>query len=145
VAHVAPRAMIDVMNKLRTDSADRRAGLTLAGAYCVFAGVSEIWVGITGNWLGILSTPLKPSFWTALVGACYVAAGISLLSKRRTGLLLGMVFILLEVVGRVCLVRIGTYPSKGPDVIKSVVGGGIALSVAAYVANQWRKFAAARA
>jgi hypothetical protein len=134
------------MDKLRTtSSADRRAGLTLAGGYCIFAGVSEIWVGITGNWLGLLSTPLKPSVRTALVGACYVAAGISLLSKRRTGALVGVVFILLEVVGRVHLVRIGTYPSKGPDVIKSVVGGVIALIVAAYVANQWRKFDATRA
>ncbi|MGZ6779476.1 MAG: hypothetical protein ACXVGO_10835 [Mycobacterium sp.] len=121
--------------------ADRRAGLILAGAYCVFAGISEVWVGITGNWLGILATPLKPSFWTALVGTCYVAAGISLLSKRKTGSLLGVAFILLEVAGRVHLVRIGTYPSKGPDVIKNVVGGVIALGVAAYVANQWRKFA----
>ncbi|MCV6972040.1 hypothetical protein [Mycobacterium bohemicum] len=107
--------------------------------------MSEIWVGITGNWLGLLSKPLKPSFRTVLVGACYVAAGISVLSKRKTGLLLGIVFTLLEVVGRVHLVRIGTFPSTGPDVIKSVVGGGIALGIAAYLGTEWRKFAAVAA
>lgn len=135
------RIMMDLVGRLRTtSSADRRAGLTLTGSYCIVAGLSEIWVGITGSWLGILSTPLKPSSRTALVGACYVAAGISLLSKRRTGALLSIVFILLEVVGRVHLVRIGQYPSRGPDAVKSVVGGVIALFLAVYVANQCRKF-----
>lgn len=90
----------------------------------------------------LLSVPLKPSFWTALVGAFYVAAGISLLSKRRTGALLGIVFISLEVLGRVYLVRIGTYPSRGPDFVKSVVGGAIAILVVGYVATQWKKFGA---
>ena len=99
-----------------------------------------MWVGITGNWMGLLSKPLKPSFWTALVGIFYVAAGISLLPKRRTGTLLGIVFILLEGLGRVHLVRIGTYPSRGPDLVKSVVGGAIALLLVAYLANQWREF-----
>ena len=91
-----------------------------------------MWVGITGNWMGLLSRPLKPSFWTAVVGIYYVAAGISLLPKRRTGALLGIVFILLEVLGRVHLVRIGTYPSTGPDFVKSVFGGAIAILVVVY-------------
>jgi len=91
-----------------------------------------VWVGITGNWMGLLSRPLKPSFWTAVVGIYYVAAGISLLPKRRTGALLGIVFILLEVLGRVHLVRIGTYPSTGPDFVKSVFGGAIAILVVVY-------------
>jgi len=91
-----------------------------------------VWVGITGNWMGLLSKPLKPSFWTAVVGIYYVAAGISLLPKRRTGALLGIVFILLEVLGRVHLVRIGTYPSTGPDFVKSVFGGAIAILVVVY-------------
>lgn len=118
----------------------RRTGITIVAGYCIFAGLSEVWVGITGNWMGLLSKPLKPSFWTALVGIFYVAAGISLLPKRRTGALLGIVFILLEVLGRVQLVRIGTYPSRGPDFVKSVIGGAIAILVVVYLATQWRKF-----
>jgi hypothetical protein len=112
----------------------------IAAGYCIFAGLSEVWVGITGNWMGLLSKPLKPSFWTALVGAFYVAAGISLSLKNRTGALLGIVFILLEVLGRVRLVCTGIYPSRGPDFVKSVVGGSIAVLVVVYVASQWRKF-----
>jgi hypothetical protein len=118
----------------------RRTGITIAAGYCIFAGLSEVWVGITGNWMGLLSKPLKPSFGTALVGFFYVAAGISLLPKRRTGALLGIVFILLEVLGRVHLVRTGTYPSRGPDLVKSVVGGTIALLLVVYLASRWREF-----
>ena len=118
----------------------RRTGVTLVAGYCIFAGLSEVWVGITGNWMGLLSKPLRPSFRTALVGAFYVAAGISLLPQRRTSALVGIVFILLEVLGRVHLVRIGSYPSRGPDFAKSVVGGAIALLVVVYLATQWRKF-----
>ena len=118
----------------------RRTGITIVGGYCIFAGLSEIWVGITGNWMRLLSQPLKPSLQTALVGTCYVAAGISLLSKRRAGALLGVVFVLLEVLGRVQLIRVGTYPSRGPDFRKTVVGGAIAILVVAYVVTQWRRF-----
>jgi len=117
----------------------------MVAGYCVFAGLSEVWVGITGNWMGLLSKPLKPSFRTALIGVFYVAAGISLLPKRRGGALLGIVFILLEVLGRVHLVRTGIYPSRGPDAAKSVVGGVIAMLVVVYLATQSRKFDAGHA
>ncbi len=116
------------------------AGIRIVAAYCIFAGLSEVWVGIIGNWMGLLSKPLKPSLWTALVGACYVAAGISLSLKKRTSAPLGVAFILLEVLGRVCLVRSGAYPSRGPDFLKSVVGGAIALLLVVYLASQWRKY-----
>jgi hypothetical protein len=118
----------------------RRTGITIVAGYCIFAGLSEVWVGIAGNWMGLLSKPLKPSFWTALVGVFYVAAGISLLPKRRTGALVGIVFILLEVLGRVHLVRIARYPSRGPDFVKSVAGAAIVVLVVVYLATQWRKF-----
>jgi uncharacterized membrane protein YccC len=130
----------EAMTFAKASARPRRTGITIVAGYCIFAGLSEVWVGITGNWLGLLAKPLKPSFLTALVGSSYVAAGIALLSKRRTGALLGIVFVLLEVLGRVHLVRTGRYPSRGPDLVKSVVGGAIAILVVVYVAAQWRKF-----
>jgi hypothetical protein len=127
-------------DEVRAVPQPRRTGIAIAAGYCIFAGLSEVWVGITGNWMGLLSKPLKPSFWTALVGSFYVFAGVSLLPQRRTGAILGIIFILLEVLGRVHLVRIGTYPSRGSDFVKSVVGGTIALLLVAYLISQWRKF-----
>jgi len=131
---------MNLLDEATTCAKPRRTGITIAAGYCIFAGLSEIWAGITGNWMGLLSEPLKPSFRTALVGSAYVAAGISLLSKRRTGALLGVVFVLLEVLGRVHLVRTGRYPSGGPDFVKSLIGGAIAILVVVYVTAQWRRF-----
>ena len=108
----------------------RRTGITIAAGYCIFAGLSEVRVGITGNRMGIAvqarSNPTVPELPSA--GFFDVAAGISSLPKRRTGALLGIVFILLEVLGRVHLVRTGTYPSRVPGPRKRVsFGGTIAL------------------
>lgn len=114
----------------------RSTGLMVAAGYCIFAGLSEVWVGITGNWMGLLAKPMKPSFVTALVGAFYVAAGLSLLSRGRAGAPLAVVLILLEMLGRVHLVRTGAFPAKGPDAVKNVVGGLTAAAVAVYVAKQ---------
>jgi hypothetical protein len=94
--------------------------------------------------MGLLSQPLKPSLRTALVGAFYVAAGISLLSERKTGVLLGISLILLEVLGRIHLVRRGMYPSRGADLVKSVVAGAIAILIVIYLVAQWRKLDAGK-
>ena len=40
----------------------------------------------------------------------------------------------------VYLVFIGIAPAHGPDAIKIVIGGAIALGVIGYVVAQWRKF-----
>lgn len=117
-----------------------RIGITIVTIYCIIAGLAEIWVGITGNWMGILSTPLKPSFWTALIGIFYLLAGISLIPKKKLGAILGMAFIILEILARVNLVLIGVYPSQGVDLIKSIIGATIALALIIYLITQWEKF-----
>lgn len=117
-----------------------RIGITIVSLYCIIAGLAEIWVGITGNWMGILSTPLKPSFWTALIGIFYVFAGISLLPKKKWGAILGIAFIVLEILARVNLVLVGIYPSHGVDLIKSIIGATIALALIIYLITQWEKF-----
>lgn len=115
-------------------------GITIVTIYCIIAGLAEIWVGITGNWMGILSTPLKPSFWTALIGIFYLLAGISLIPKKKLGAILGIAFIVLEILARVNLVLIGVYPSQGVDLIKSIIGATIALALIIYLITQWEKF-----
>ena len=98
-------------------------------------------MGITGNYLGILSRDIEPSFSTAVIGAFYSLGGLSLLTMKKWGAVLGNVFITAEILGRVYLVMAGIAPSKGGDVVKIVVGGVMALSaVILYVGLQWKKF-----
>ena len=112
----------------------------MVAGYCIFAGLSEVWVGITGNWMGLLSKPLKPSFWTALVGTFYVAAGISLLPKEEPVRYWASPSSCLRFLGAFTWSGSACYPSRGPDFVKSVVGGAIAILVVVYLATQWRKF-----
>ena len=115
-------------------------GIVAVGVFAIVAGLGEIIVGVTGNYLGILSKPLEPSAVTVLVGACYSLGGAFILTSKKWGAVLGIAFIAAEILGRIYLVATGVVPSTGPDAIKIVVGGAIALVLIGYVASQWRRF-----
>ena len=95
-------------------------------------------VGITGNYLGILSHPMAPSIATAVVGAFYSLGGLFILTLRKWGAAIGILFIVAEVLGRVYLVGTGITPAHGLDGLKIVVGGVIALALVAYALWRWR-------
>jgi hypothetical protein len=121
-------------------SRPRHLGITLVSIFAIVSGINEIVVGITGNFLGILSKDLPPSFATALVGAFYSLAGLSLQTMKKWGAVLGIVFLSAEILGRIYLVVARVAPSKGGDAVKILVGGLIALALIVYVAFQWKKF-----
>src|SRR5262245_15174708 len=109
---------------------------------CVFAiisGLTEVVVGLTGHTFGILSKDLKPNAATAVVGAFYSLGGLSLLTMKKWGAVLGILFISAEILGRMYLVSIGTDPSTGRDAIKIVIGGVIAFGLILYVSSQWKR------
>lgn len=107
--------------------------LVLALILIVF-GAGEVWVGLFGNYLGILSKALQPSAATAVVGSFYCLAGVMLLiTRRRWGAILSLIFIGLEVLGRAYLVLIGVAPASGPDLVKIIIGGVIAVGFMFYI------------
>ena len=112
----------------------------MVAIFAVIAGLGEVVVGFTGNTFGILSKDLKPNAATAIVGAFYCLGGLSLLTMKKWGAVLGIVFISAEILGRVYLVSFGIGPSRGEDVVKIVIGGAIALGVVLYACSQWNKF-----
>lgn len=117
----------------------RHLGITLVAIFAVIAGLGEVVVGFTGNTLGILSKDLKPNAATAIVGAFYCLGGLSLLTMKKWGAVLGILFISAEILGRMYLLSIGTAPSTGGDAIKIVIGGVIAFALILYVSSQWKK------
>ena len=118
----------------------RRLGIILISIFAILSGINEVVVGLTGNFLGILSKPIPPSFATVTVGAFYSLAGLFLLTMKKWGAVLGILFLSAEVLGRIYLVLRGVAPSKGGDALKILVGGLIALALVAYVGFQWKKF-----
>ena len=118
----------------------RHLGITLVAIFAVIAGLGEGVVGFTVNTFGILSKDLKPNAATAIVGALYSLGGLSVLTMKKWGAVLGILFISAEILGRVYLVSVGLAPSRGEGVVKIVIGGAIALGVVLYLCSQWNKF-----
>jgi len=118
----------------------RHLGITLVATFAVIAGLGEVVVGFTGNTFGILSKDLKPNVATAIVGAFYCLGGLSLLTMKKWGAVLGILFISAEILGRLYLVSVGIAPYRGDDMVKIVIGGAIALGLVLYVCSQWNKF-----
>ena len=125
---------------MNTISRTRHIGIIAVSIFAIVAGLGEIVVGFTGNYLGILSKDIRPSLSTAVIGAFYSLGGLSLLTMRKWGAVLGILFISAEILGRVYLVMAGIAPSSGGDALKVVIGGAIALAVILYICSQWKKF-----
>lgn len=118
----------------------RHLAIMLISIFAIASGINEVVVGLTGNFLGILSKAIQPSFSTAVVGAFYSLAGVSLLTMKKWGARLSVVFLSAEILGRIYLVLTGIAPSRGEDAVKILIGGVIALALIVYVGFQWRKF-----
>jgi hypothetical protein len=125
---------------MTTISRNRHLGITVVSIFAIISGLGEIVVGREGNYLGILSKDIRPSISTAIVGAFYSLGGLSLLTRKKWGAALGILFISAEIIGRLYLVMADIAPSKGADALKIIVGGAIALAVILYVWSQWETF-----
>ena len=112
----------------------------MVSIFAIVSGINEVVVGVRGNFLDILSKDLPPSFATAVVGAFYSLAGLSLLTLKKWGAVLGIVFLSAEILGRIYLVMAGIAPSKGGDAAKISTGGLIALALIIYVGFHWKTF-----
>ena len=126
---------------MKQNEQSRPTGIVVVGAFAFIAGMGEVVVGLTGNYLGILARSMPPSFSTGIVGLFYSLGGLSLLvTRKKWGAVLGMLFIAAEILGRVYLIATGIAPATGRDAIKILIGGLIALALIAYVARKWKYF-----
>lgn len=117
----------------------RPADIRAIAVILIVFGLGEIWVGFFGNYLGILAKSIPPSIATAVVGSFYCLAGLFLLvTRRKWGAILCLIFISCEVLGRAYLVWLGVAPGRGPDLVKIIIGGMIAIAFMLYIS--WRSF-----
>jgi hypothetical protein len=120
---------------------NRPIGIIIVAVFAIIAGVGEMVVGFTGNYLGILSKSIAPAVSTVIIGAFYSLGGLSsLITRKKWGAVLGIIFIGAEILGRVYLVTTGIAPSNGIDAVKIAVGGAIALALALYIGLKWKSF-----
>jgi hypothetical protein len=141
-ANRPPSSTILMRYHSKMEQADRRpAGIVIVGVFAVIAGLGEVVVGFTGNYLGILAHSINPSFAAGLTGAFYGLGGLSfLVTRRKWGAALGMLFIGAEIAGRIYLMATGIAAASGTDATKILIGGSIALALIIYVASHWKSF-----
>jgi len=121
----------------------RPTGVTIAAVYAIIAGTGEVIVGFSGNYLGILSIPLPPAaaYPAAISGVFYILGGLSLLiTRKKWGAVLGIIFIGAEILGRVYIVVAGLFPINRTNVFDIIVGAAIAVTVIFYIGWKWKSF-----
>jgi uncharacterized membrane protein len=120
---------------------NRPIGITIVAVFAIISGLGEMVVAFTGNYLGILSKSVAPAVSTVIIGAFYSLGGLSLLiTRKKWGAVLSIIFIGAEILGRGYLVMTGIAPSNGSDAVKIIVGGAIALALVLYIGLKWKSF-----
>lgn len=125
--------------------ATRRArprGVSIVAILMIVFGIAEVATAFTGRFLGGISVATSSEYTiaAAATGSCYSLAGIFVLTMRRWGAGLGVVFLCAELVGRVYLVSTGLYPFSGTDEGAFIAGSIIAILFALYIGLRWNRF-----
>lgn len=125
-----------------TQRATRPKGIMVAGALMVIFGIAEVATGFTGRFLGGISVATSTDYTVTAVatGACYSAAGLSVLTMKRLGAGLGIMFLCAELLGRIYLVSAGLYPLSGIDKSSFIAGSIIALIFILFIISRWKSF-----
>jgi hypothetical protein len=120
----------------------RPRGVVIVATLMVIFGMAEVITAFTGRFLGGISVTTSSEYTiaAAATGSCYSLAGIFVLTMKRWGAGLGIVFLCAELIGRLYLVSTGLYPLSGPDEGAFVAGSIIAALFALYIGLRWHRF-----
>jgi hypothetical protein len=117
-------------------------GIRIVGVLMIVFGIAEVATSFTGRFLGGISVPTSTEYTivAAAAGSCYSLAGLFILTIRKWGAALGIVFLCAELLGRVYLVSAGLYPLSGTDESAVIAGSIIAILFALYIGLRWNRF-----
>ena len=113
----------------------RGQGIPIVAVLMLVFGAAEVVTAFTHNFVGI-STSSSLVFTAAAVaiGACYAVAGLLILTRRLWAARLAIVFLIIDIVGRLALVVTGLYPLNSLEQVVGIIGGtAIAAAFAIYI------------
>ena len=88
-------------------------GLVIVAVFTILAGGAEVLTGFTHNFFGITTSSITLfTYSSAVIGVCYGAAGLLMLTMKKWAAALAMVLLGADIVGRVVLVLTGLYPTN---------------------------------
>ena len=117
-------------------------GIVIVAVFTMLAGGAEVLTGFTHNFFGITTSSITLfTYSSAVIGVCYVVAGLLMLTMRRWAAALAMVLLGADIVGRVVLVLTGLYPTDSLKNILSIIAGTIIVAIVAlYIGWKWKSF-----
>jgi len=122
--------------------APRPRGITLVAVLMIVFGLAEVVTSFTHSFLGI--TTSQTALFTAsaaAIGACYVVAGVLILTMRRAAAALAIMLLIADILGRLALVVTGLYPLNSLEQVIGIIGGtALAVIFALYIRSKWRAF-----
>jgi hypothetical protein len=126
----------------RSKGSTRPRGIVIIALLMIPFGLAEVVTGFTHTFAGITTSHGSAfSYAAATIGACYVAAGVLILTLKKWAAALAIVLLVADIAGRIALVAAGLYPLNSLEqVIAIVFGTAIAAFFAVYVGSRWRFF-----
>lgn len=121
---------------------NRPFGIIVAAVFTIIAGLAEVVTGFTHDFFGITTSSVAIFTYTsAVIGLCYLAAGLLILTMRRWAAVLALVLLGADIVGRIVLVFTGLYPTDSLKNTFSVIAGTVLVAlVALYIVWKWKSF-----
>lgn len=118
-------------------------GIIVVAVLMIVFGLAELVTSFTHSFFGLTtSEALLSSVLGALLGACYMTAGMLLFWRKRWAATLAIVLLCVDVVGRIAMVLAGLYPlGSFRQAFAIVVGTALAAFFAIYIAVRRKSFA----
>jgi hypothetical protein len=117
-------------------------GIIVVAFLMILFGLAEVVTGFTHQFFGVTTARGAVSAYAgASIGALYAAAGVLVLTMRKSAVALAIGCLAADVVGRVAMVLTGLYPvASSAQTFAIVIGTAIVIAFAIYILSKWRAF-----
>ncbi len=116
----------------------RSFGIVLSAILMVLFGLVEVVTGFTHSFMGITTSARNIFTYSSVaIGACYIFAGLLILTLKKWAAILAIALLVLDIAGRIALTLTGLYPTGTfRNTFAIVAGTLIAAIFAVYIG--WR-------
>jgi hypothetical protein len=126
----------------RAKKESRPVGVTVVALLMILFGLAEMVTGFTHNFFGV--TTSRATIFTysaAAIGAFYFVSGLLILTMKKWAVVIALVLLGADVVGRVALAVTGLYPTDSfKQTFAIIAGTTIVVIFATYIGLKWSSY-----
>ena len=118
-------------------------GIMIVAVLMILFGLAEVATGFTHNFIGVVSTSetILSTYLGVTLGLFYFVGGLLILTKKKWAVVIAIILLCGDVIGRVSMILTGLYPVNSfKQTFAIIVGTGIAVIFAIYIGWKWKSF-----